>query len=750
MNRTLLGIVLLLMTMGGVAHAADRIIVNTDIGHNLDDVVALSLLLKSEEVEVLGVVTSGTQAEDRARMARHLLYMLGHEDIPVAAGRGSDKDDTPVGPIYRFSQDFGRVSPPAEDGVTLILDTLREGRGKVSIVSFGPLTTVADAIKSDPAAAKKIRSVVCSPGDREPWEYFHRDPASFATVVKEIDEVTLLDPKTSGRVTWGDIDLDSLDGLPIGRVLQGIAVFGEPDRSLALADAVTAGYCLDHRLLDEEQETFTPDMAGLPDSPFKPVSVTMLQDLDARGFRSLLDERLKDSRPTIIACLKQVLSLTGDLTPALSSPLSDDMFAVRDLVRDIQDNRRLRTSDRERGLKTIHHFLKNLEILQEHDAGRKMIQRLSLASALLAELRIVLPQEYRDTGRFKGIIGDSAQVTVGLENRGPFEISRGRFRVYDWTLQKSRTESFLKIPSGGRTTRTFSLPVPLEDTYPRFRRAYVVFIWQYESGWAKLPVELWIEAEPPFFLKLAEPVTEDIVSILVTPNMERRQQVLVRIEPLRGDWSIPGNERSIEFDPGAGGELTAIIPILESRGMKPREATFAIPFLPSGELNALKIKGDNGKYQTDMIVVFPRPGDRVVWLRNAGDGEPEFERVDGRWALVTNPEAGRHSLDYCVLGPSATVGEGGIQIEVDYYDEGAAGDTFRLEYDALYPRTGEDRFQTSAEAVKTGEVGWHTHKFVLPRPAFGGRDAGQPDFRINDAGDNREIIARVRLAPAEL
>jgi hypothetical protein len=103
-----------------------------------------------------------------------------------------------------------------------------------------------------------------------------------------------------------------------------------------------------------------------------------------------------------------------------------------------------------------------------------------------------------------------------------------------------------------------------------------------------------------------------------------------------------------------------------------------------------------------------------------------------------------------VLEPSATLGEGGLQIEVDYYDEGEAGDRFLLEYDALYPRTGEDRFQASAEAVKTGDVGWHTHRFVLPRPAFGGRDPGEPDFRINDAGDRREIIARVRLSPAEL
>jgi CRISPR-associated Cas5-like protein len=151
-----------------------------------------------------------------------------------------------------------------------------------------------------------------------------------------------------------------------------------------------------------------------------------------------------------------------------------------------------------------------------------------------------------------------------------------------------------------------------------------------------------------------------------------------------------------------------------------------------------------------MTVVFPRPGDHVVWLLEPDNGGPEFERLDGRWALVTNPEAGQHVLSYDVLAPYATVGEGGIQIEVDYYDEGTAGDRFQVEYDALYPRTGEDRFQTSAEVVKSGEEGWHTHRFVLPRPAFGGREAGEPDFRIYDAGDGREIIGRVRLSPAEL
>jgi hypothetical protein len=447
--------------------AVERVVVNTDIGHDIDDVVALSLLLKSAEVEVLAVVTSGSEGEKRARTARHLLYLLGRDEIPVAAGPGAETDRIPVGPIYHFSEDFGRVPPPELDGVNLLLETITSAGGKVTVVSFGPLTSLAGALASDPSVAEKVSAVICSPGNRPDWEYFRRDPSSTARVVADVGAFEIALPETKQKASWGDVDLAQLDGLPLGRVLQEMALYGKPEQGISLLDTQVAAYCIRKKLMDSRSETVSPGLIGLATGVFEPREIVVLDDPDLRGVRQLLAERMKDPLPTIVACLERVQTHNADLTPALSTPLSKDLFAIRRLAREIRSRDRLRTPEREAGMRTIHRLLKSLEIVQEHKAGRNMIQRLSLASALLGDIRISFPAEYGETGHFRGILGDRAEVTVGLQNRGPFDIPRARFTVFDWTLRKPRSESVIDLRSGLEQSRSFAFPLPVGEVAVR-------------------------------------------------------------------------------------------------------------------------------------------------------------------------------------------------------------------------------------------------------------------------------------------
>ena len=63
-----------------------KIIIDTDIGDDIDDAFALALAVHSPELELIGVTTVFRNSEIRAKMAKALLASYGRMDIPVCAG----------------------------------------------------------------------------------------------------------------------------------------------------------------------------------------------------------------------------------------------------------------------------------------------------------------------------------------------------------------------------------------------------------------------------------------------------------------------------------------------------------------------------------------------------------------------------------------------------------------------------------------------------------------------------------------
>ena len=70
----------------GTPHAARPIILDTDIGTDVDDAMALALALASPELEIVGITVVHGDAPLRARIARKLLEFAGRTEIPVVAG----------------------------------------------------------------------------------------------------------------------------------------------------------------------------------------------------------------------------------------------------------------------------------------------------------------------------------------------------------------------------------------------------------------------------------------------------------------------------------------------------------------------------------------------------------------------------------------------------------------------------------------------------------------------------------------
>src|SRR5436190_20600183 len=63
------------------------IILDTDIGTDLDDAYALVLAARSPQLHLLAVTTVYGQVDVRSAIARKLLLLMGEDKIPVASGR---------------------------------------------------------------------------------------------------------------------------------------------------------------------------------------------------------------------------------------------------------------------------------------------------------------------------------------------------------------------------------------------------------------------------------------------------------------------------------------------------------------------------------------------------------------------------------------------------------------------------------------------------------------------------------------
>jgi inosine-uridine nucleoside N-ribohydrolase len=136
------------------------VIIDTDIGDDIDDAFALGLALKSPELKILGVTTTFGDTQLRARLVDRYLKAVGRNDIPVFAGPPTKTSNAMTQAAYAR----GGAEKQFADGSEFIDREAREHPGKITLIGIGPLFTIEAAIKRDPATFKKLRRVVLMGG----------------------------------------------------------------------------------------------------------------------------------------------------------------------------------------------------------------------------------------------------------------------------------------------------------------------------------------------------------------------------------------------------------------------------------------------------------------------------------------------------------------------------------------------------------------------------------------------------------
>lgn len=145
--------------------ARTKILLDTDIGTDIDDAWAVGYVLNSPTLELVGVTTSDGDTAARARLACKLLYRLGRTDVPVAAGR-----PTPAVPPDRidfqftWAEDFLDYKPVSTSAVEFLADAIGKNPHQITLVAVGPLHNIGDLVRLHPDVIPLVKRVVLMSG----------------------------------------------------------------------------------------------------------------------------------------------------------------------------------------------------------------------------------------------------------------------------------------------------------------------------------------------------------------------------------------------------------------------------------------------------------------------------------------------------------------------------------------------------------------------------------------------------------
>lgn len=151
-----------------------KVILDTDIGSDIDDAVCLAYLLGRPDCDLLGITTVSGEPVKRAMIASAQCKCAGKK-VPIYPGvemplLGSQHQ--PAAPqaaaLAGWDHDTGF---PRGEAVEFLRHTIRTHPGEITLLAIGPLTNIALLFASDPEIPGLLKSLVIMGGVFDPERF---------------------------------------------------------------------------------------------------------------------------------------------------------------------------------------------------------------------------------------------------------------------------------------------------------------------------------------------------------------------------------------------------------------------------------------------------------------------------------------------------------------------------------------------------------------------------------------------------
>lgn len=249
-----------------------RILIDTDLGDDIDDAAALIMALRSPELEVVGITTVFQDTKKRAYMVQELCQMMGREDIPVCAGYGRpliqvcQEEKEPIQyEILQKEEDTQLVKDM--DAPEFIIQQAKKDPNLI-IVAIGSLTNIGMACYRAPEVMKYVKIIIMGGNfscNAPEWN-IQCDPEAAKMTLDCCEHIRMFGLDVTKHTYISDEELEKLcpsENELMAYYKKGIEVFRRKTGYVyTLHDALLIAYLIDPFVAEIEKGNFTVELQG--------------------------------------------------------------------------------------------------------------------------------------------------------------------------------------------------------------------------------------------------------------------------------------------------------------------------------------------------------------------------------------------------------------------------------------------------------------------------------------------------------
>ena len=248
-----------------------KVILDTDIGDDVDDAYALALITSLPSARILGVTTAFGETDKRAEVAAKLLSVIGRTDIPIHAGR---KGEHKTSRQYEWARGFRSRAIKKETAVEFMRRQILRNPGEVELIAVGPLTNIGDLLSQHPDVKPKIKRIVImggavyagynNQGPPIPEWNIKCDPAAARILFSSGVPLTMAGLESTSMMQLDEERQKRLfaAGTPLTDALAALTILWG-NKIPVLFDPVAVAFALGHPFSDTEQARIAVEADGL-------------------------------------------------------------------------------------------------------------------------------------------------------------------------------------------------------------------------------------------------------------------------------------------------------------------------------------------------------------------------------------------------------------------------------------------------------------------------------------------------------
>lgn len=137
------------------------VILDTDIGGDIDDTWALALLMRSPELSLQAITTVSGDTRYRAALCEKMLKTAGYPRVPIGLGVCAEMSEAGYSQRGWLGDDCPHLDYDVKKlcAVDMMIKVIMDSPVPVTILAIGPFSNIANALQKEPAIAGNARII---------------------------------------------------------------------------------------------------------------------------------------------------------------------------------------------------------------------------------------------------------------------------------------------------------------------------------------------------------------------------------------------------------------------------------------------------------------------------------------------------------------------------------------------------------------------------------------------------------------